>query len=428
MIEVSVHPSRIVAGRETRLAIWFVNASEGPCTDLVFRLEVPSGFSLLDGRTRVEVPSLPEGATHVHEIVVAASRSGEFELASGRFSYRDQYGVRVDGDDLRWKVSVAGSAARPAAPTVASRLEVRLEDAVGKLPAGTWGELKVLARNPSAIPLDEVVMEVTGPLRTNGLRPRIARLRPGVTARFTFKVIADEGGRVPVRARTTFTYHDGAGSIRQGAQEDWLEVEAADGGTPELAQQAATILYLTASPNDPDLAWLPLRSDLEMRKVSERLRLSRHRGEYRIEPCPAARWDDVSQALVDYDPRVVHFSCHGDSDGQLLLENDAGGVALTTPEGLARLFGLHRSTIRCVIVNACHSERLARAMARNIDHVVGMRSEIGDEAAIQFSVGFYTGFFAGQPVHAAFERGIASIQSSETTKREYRTPILLSAR
>jgi hypothetical protein len=250
-----------------------------------------------------------------------------------------------------------------------------------------------------------------------------------VTARFPFKVIADEGGVVPVGARTTFTYHDGAGSIRQGAQEDWLEVAVAGGGMPEPASKAAaTILYLAASPNDPDLEWLPLRSDLEMRKVKERLRLSRHRDEYQFEPCPAARWDDVSQALVDYDPQVVHFSCHGDSDGNLLLENDAGGVALTTPEGLARLFGLHRSTIRCVIVNACHSELLARAMAQNIDHVVGMRSEIGDEAAIQFSAGFYTGFFAGQPVPVAFERGIASIQSSETTKLEYRTPVLLSAR
>jgi len=185
-------------------------------------------------------------------------------------------------------------------------------------------------------------------------------------------------------------------------------------------------LYIAAGPQDPDLAWLPLRSDLEMRKVKERLKLSRHPDGYRIEFCPAARWDDVSQALLDYDPQVVHFSGHGDSDGNLLLEKDGGGVALTTPEGLARLFGLHRSTIRCVIVNACYSEKLARALASAIDHVVGMRSQIGDEAAIGFSVGFYTGLFAGQPVPAAFERGLAHIQGSETTKLEYQKPLLLS--
>jgi hypothetical protein len=376
----------------------------------------------------VEIPSLRAGAAHVHEIVVVASRSGEFELASSRFSYRDQYGVPEDGDAFRCKISVVGTVAHRG-PTAAPRLEIRLDDADVKLPVGGWGELKVRARNSTGVPLDDVVIKVTGPLRTNGQQPRIARLGPGATARFPFKVIADEGGLVPVGARTTFTYHDGAGSIRQGTQEDWLEVEATGGVIAEPAKKApAKILYLTASPHDPDLEWLPLRSNLEMRKVMERLQLARQRDDYKFESCPAARWVDLSQALVDHDPRVVHFSCHGAADGMLLLETDGGGVALTTPEGLARLFRLHRSTIRCVIVNACHSERLARAVVGPIQYVIGMRSQIGDEAAIQFSVGFYTGFFAGQPVPDAFERGIASIESSETTRPEYRTPILLTAR
>ena len=100
-------------------------------------------------------------------------------------------------------------------------------------------------------------------------------------------------------------------------------------------------------------------------------------------------------------------------------------MAPPTPEGLASLFGLHRATINCVIVNACYSERLARAMSQHIDHVVGMRSKIGDEAAIEFSVGFYTGLFAGHPVPEAFKRGLAHIQRSEATRPEYRTPLLL---
>jgi hypothetical protein len=186
-----------------------------------------------------------------------------------------------------------------------------------------------------------------------------------------------------------------------------------------------TILYLTASPNDPDLRLPPLRTDLEMKKVKERLQLSRTRDQYRIEFCPASEWDDLSQALADYEPQLVHFSGHGDSDGNMLLEDAVGGVAPTTPEGLASLFGLHRATIKCVIVNACYSERLARAMAQHIDHVIGMRWQIGDEAAIEFSVGFYTGLFAGYPVPEAFKRGLAHIQRSEATMLEYQTPLLL---
>ena len=117
MIEVSVQPSHIVAGKRARLAIRFTNTSRGPCSDIVFRLELPSGISLLEGRSRIEVPLIPAGGTHVHEITVEPSKSGEFELTSGNFSYRDQYGVSSYRADLRWKLSVApGSSARPASP------------------------------------------------------------------------------------------------------------------------------------------------------------------------------------------------------------------------------------------------------------------------------------------------------------------------
>lgn len=430
MIEVSVQPSRIVAGSQTSLAIRFVNTGQGPCSDIVFRLEIPFGISLLEGRSKVEIPSLLAGGTHVHQIVVEASKGGEFELASGNFSYRDQYGVPEYPANLRWKLFVtAGSSAQPRSPRPAPRLAVRLEDADGKLSIGTWSKLRVLVQNSADVPLGDVIVDVSGPLRISGQRSRIPQLRPGATARFTFDVIADECGQLPVRAHTTFTYPDGLGSIRRATQEDGLRVEAARDPAPGLAKgPGGAVLYLTAGPDDPGMEWPPLRSDLEMRKVKERLQMSRHRDEYRIEFCPAARWDDVSQALVDYDPQVVHFSGHGDSDGNLILENDACGVALTTPDGLARLFGLHRATIKCIIVNACYSEKLARAMSDNIDYVVGMRCQIGDEAAIQFSVGFYTGLFAGQSVPAAFERGLAHIQGSETTRPEYRTPLLLPVR
>jgi hypothetical protein len=153
--------------------------------------------------------------------------------------------------------------------------------------------------------------------------------------------------------------------------------------------------------------------------------LARFRDQYRIEPCVAARIVDVSQALVDFKPQVVHFSGHGDMDGNLCFEDDAGLISSATPEGLATLFGLQRRTVRCVIVNACHSMRLAEAMARQIDHVVGMRCQIGDEAAILFSVGFYQGLFAGEPVPDAFHRGCALLQTEQRTEREFQTPVLM---
>src|SRR5260370_23497370 len=101
-----------------------------------------------------------------------------------------------------------------------------------------------------------------------------------------------------------------------------------------------------------------------------------------------------------------------------------GRAAVVNPDGLAKMFGQHRATIRCVIVNACHSARLAEAMARHIDYAVGMRWAIGDEAAIQFSVGFYQAIFKGWSVPDAFRRGCAMVDSNSTTEGEYQTPVL----
>src|SRR5262249_46923086 len=156
-----------------------------------------------------------------------------------------------------------------------------------KLATGAWGEIRVLVRNTSDVTVGGITMDVSGPLRINGRRSRVPQLRPGATARFTFSVIAEESGQGPVRVHLAFTDPDGLGSIRQVTQADSLTVTA---GQDPVVGTGGTILYLTASPNDPDLELPPLRTDLEMKKVRERLQLSRTRAQYRIEFCPASEW------------------------------------------------------------------------------------------------------------------------------------------
>ncbi|GAA3453766.1 hypothetical protein GCM10018962_55990 [Dactylosporangium matsuzakiense] len=168
----------------------------------------------------------------------------------------------------------------------------------------------------------------------------------------------------------------------------------------------------------------PLRSDLEMRKVREKLQRSRDRERFRLEWCPAARFEDISQALIDYEPQIVHFSGHGDENGNLCVEDELGDRDLVTPEGLADLFGQHRDSLRCVVVNACHSVQLAETLATRIQYTVGMRNMIADDASIQFSVGFYEGLFGGLPIPRAFARGCAHVRSRPGTEHQHRTPLL----
>jgi hypothetical protein len=420
MIEVSVEPTRLVVGRRTPLAIKFTNTGRRACSDLVFKLVLPPAIKLMGGRNRVEVPVIQPGRPASHEVLVEPTRPGEFQLTSTNFSYRDEFDEPIRVADFR--VSLAVEAQPPPVPEPPlARLSV--EHAGGELALGEWDALRILVRNTTGTELSNISMEISGPFRGDK-RAGIGLLSDGARARFSFNVIAAEAGQhVPVSVRTSYSIADGATRLRSRTQDDRLEIVVSSTSGPVAPAGNATqlILYVAASPRDME----PIGSLLEMRKVEARLQMSRDRDRFEIKPCVAAQLTDLSAALAGYKPQVVHFSAHGDEEGNLILENESGDSVLITPEGLADLLGLEKATTRCVIVNACHSLRLARAMARHVDHVVGMRTTIGDDAAIEFSVGFYVGLFAGESVPRAFKRGCAHVRAKLSTEGEYLTPVLL---
>ncbi len=79
---------------------------------------------------------------------------------------------------------------------------------------------------------------------------------------------------------------------------------------------------------------------------------------------------------------------------------------------LAGLFELFAHHIGCVILNACHSDLQAKAIAQHIPHVIGMKQEIGDRAALEFAIGFYDALGAGQPIEFAYKLGCSEIRMS----------------
>ena len=629
MIQVSVAPRQLVVGQRSELGVRFVNSGPGACTDIVFKLELPSGVVLVSGNQRIEIETMWPGDSRVYRLAVEPARPGEFELTSRNFAYRDCDDERVRVSD--WQQPLSVEAARPAPPVQArSAPRLNIDHDGARLAYEQWNILPIVVRNATGVPVSDIYLTIRGPIETNGKRGRISMLRDGQIATIPFNVKASDRGLVPVSVHMTYNYPDGLGSLRSWSQDDQVNVAVTRGeepvtrtpgmdmqagirklcvaydvegysgrgtrreyatqqrlsdtlafvfreagalpGSPEVQEQGdggiaflptggtvdeprlivsllnalrtrlaelnedlvkaaqvrlrvalqegvvhraphgyvgpavvevcrlrdadavrsalagsdapmvavvadglyrdvlahgyhglpgaaftpvdvrvksyagrawiyvpgesrtraadradakpavQTILYLTASPKD----MMPLRSDLEMRKVKEKLQLGRDRDAFRLEYYVASRLDDISQALLDHEPQVVHFSGHGDAAGGLYVEDETGLSALVNPDGLAKMFGQHRSTIRCVIVNACHSARLAEAMARYIDHSVGMRCAIGDRAAIQFSVGFYQAMFAGWPVADAFTRGCALVESNSVTEGEYQTPVLFS--
>jgi hypothetical protein len=180
-----------------------------------------------------------------------------------------------------------------------------------------------------------------------------------------------------------------------------------------------SILFLAADPTDASR----LRLGEEIREIQEKLRLSRLPDPFAVHQRMSVRPSDISQALLDVNPQIVHVSGHGTSAGALCVEDLAGRVHPIQPEALAALFAHFADQVRCVLLNACYSLAQAEAIARHIPFVIGMSQEISDEAGIAFAVGFYQALGAGRSIEDAYELGCVQIMLENIP--EHLTPVLL---
>lgn len=165
-----------------------------------------------------------------------------------------------------------------------------------------------------------------------------------------------------------------------------------------------SILLLAANPKETK----SLRLQEEEREIREKLRLAGY-GKTPINSTGATRSRDIQQAMLDFKPQIVHFSGHGAAQEGLVFEDAAGQEKLVSSVALANLFRLF-NRVECVVLNACYSKFQAEAIARHIEYVIGMSQGIGDKAAIEFSVGFYSALGTGESIEFAYELGCNAIQ------------------
>jgi len=182
-----------------------------------------------------------------------------------------------------------------------------------------------------------------------------------------------------------------------------------------------SILFLAADPTDVSR----LRLGEEFREIHEKLQLSRKRDSFLLDQRLSVRPVDISQALLDVNPQIVHFSGHGTELGALCVENDLKKMHPIDPEILGGLFSNFASHVNCVILNACFSALQASFISKHVPYVVGMKKAIGDRAAIAFSIGFYQALGAGRSIEDSYKLGCVQIGLNNIP--ESLTPTLLKS-
>ena len=176
------------------------------------------------------------------------------------------------------------------------------------------------------------------------------------------------------------------------------------------------VLFLKANPRHPAQVQEGLRIDQEMKEIKSAISENRRLFGWREEG--AVRIEDFSRYLMSQQPRLLHFSGHATAEGELALEKYTSldelhaGTRLSTGlstesdlipfQTIASILAKYQQTLRCVVLNACHSEPLAEAICEQIDCTIGMRGTINDGLAIRFSELFYRAIAHGYSVGWAF--------------------------
>lgn len=167
-----------------------------------------------------------------------------------------------------------------------------------------------------------------------------------------------------------------------------------------MPRSIINVLVVFSNPHGTD----PLRLQTEERVIRESIALSQNRKNITLTTCPAATIHDLSRALLNGSFQVIQISGHGSGSG-LILETEQGGQYLVHEPTLAELFQEYSSTTQCVILNACYSISQGSLISLGIPYTIAMEDALNDEAAIEFSRGFYDALGAGKSVDFAYREG-----------------------
>ena len=160
-------------------------------------------------------------------------------------------------------------------------------------------------------------------------------------------------------------------------------------------------------------------------QIDKDVQKAQFRDSFQFEQQWEVKVTELQGHLMRHNPDIVHFSGHGSSSSELILEDRDGNSHPVSVRALASLFSALKDNIRCVVLNACFSEQQAQAIAQHIDCVVGMSKAISDRAAISFAAKFYQALAYTKSVKDAYMLGC--VQTDMEGLDEQYTPKLLHA-
>ena len=164
------------------------------------------------------------------------------------------------------------------------------------------------------------------------------------------------------------------------------------------------ILFLSSRPDGHGDAVF----DREARAIQDKLQRVRDRDRFAFHSRWAVTRDDVVQALLEIQPKILHFSCHG-SPHVLDICDEQGQLAPLSGRALAGLLAALETRVNVVVLNACSTRETAEALLPAVDYAIGVPAEITGDEARSFAGSFYRGLGFGYSVDQAYHLAIAAM-------------------
>jgi len=409
MIDVGLSPTRIHAGDPVELDISLTNTGTGICTNVIFTLRLPPGIARLHGRERIEVSRVLPGESKISRLGIRAEEPGRYRLTSTNFSYRDHRGRPHRESSFDAEITADPAPDLPPPPDIM----VELQDV--ELPYNEWTIVRGRITNAGAAEVSDLEIRLSGQVTTDErtAHSTLEQLPPGRSVDVPFYVLARHAGaNVPVYLDFAY-HHQSRRLVRQTTQsvrvvrDRTIRPAAASAG----GRHPVKVLILGANPPDTE----PLGIDSEIREIQNVIRAGADRDNIEVGIRLAVRPEDISQALLDEEPRLVHFAGHGGGQhGSFAAESEYGLAHIIPVDGLVGLFGTFGRDVECVLFNACDTELLARELSAVILYAIGMRHRVHDKSAIRFSRGFYRALAAGKSIDDAFRLGVIELNMTSS--------------
>jgi uncharacterized repeat protein (TIGR01451 family) len=405
MIHVGVFPAHIHADDVVELDICLTNTGDRTCTKVIFTIRLPAGLVRLRGPAKIEIDRMLPGKSVTSQLRVRAEKTGRYHLTSTNFSYRDHLGRSQRETGFAAEITVDP----PRGPLPEPQVRVELADA--ELRYDEWAIVRARIANIGEVGVSALTVTLSGQVTTDDRTAQgtLEQLPPGRSADVPFHVRAVQAGaNVPVHLDLAYEYLSRRYTV---ASTQSVRVVRDPVKEPQIPPRSVRlpvkVLILAANPPDTGA----LRIDEEIREIQKTIRSGRNRDSMEVSIHLAVGPADISQALLDDEPRLVHFAGHGGGpDGSIAVQNYYGLAHLIPVESLVDLFGTFGRSVHCVLINACDTELLARELSAVVPYVIGMRQPVRDTSSIRFSAGFYQALAAGKSIEDAFQLGVIMLK------------------